>query len=737
MTNNRLEPSTDPNLGSLTIDPVDPIVVGQHGTWTLTYTVGAYGMDVGGSLKIGMRRMADWGTPQFADPRAANYATVRCSTPARLSVRYDGRGHIRPFRAVIVVDIEERVLYPGDRIVVILGDRSGGGPGMQAQTFPETNCEFAVFADPLSSGEYRRVRQVTPIIPAVGGPVERFEIQAPSTARAGVPFRVLVRAVDRFGNAVPTAADGLSITSDPPVSFSLKPEDGPAKWVDGVAIEHAGSTRLRLRSGTETIAIGNPILVRADDAEWKIFWGETQGQTANTVGAGGVDEYFKYARDVAGIDYCTHQGHDFMMSDADWRDVCRETKAFHRPGRFVTFLGYEWSGTTGAGGDRNVMYLDDDEPLYRCSAWQNGEERTETAYATAAEIHAEFHRMIERKGRRVVMQPHVGGRRSDIDIHDPVLEPLIEIASAHGIFEWRLREALERGYRIGVVCASDDCTCRPGLTFPTTPEMAIRGGLGAMLARDLTRESIWEAMLARRCYGTTGPRIVVDVEADGRPMGAEFATEAPPSLHGRVFGTAPIDSITLFDRTREVMHVTPNEPKRDPRRLRILWSGAKGKDRNRYTVWDGALRLHGGKILSAESLNMFAARYGIVERGTDGLSWRSVTAGHEVGILLELDAPDDARVVFETGPATFEFSVGEARANDIRVDAGGVEQAVRVTTVHADGEIDRAEFSVVEEELEPGEHAYWVRVVQRDFHRAWSSPIYVDYKISAAGRGRR
>ena len=68
-------------------------------------------------------------------------------------------------------------------------------------------------------------------------------------------------------------------------------------------------------------------------------------------------------------------------------------------------------------------------------------------------------------GRKVIMVPHIGGRRSDFQAQDPELEPVFEICSNHGIFEWRLHEFLLAGVHVGVVGASDDHTCRPGLAL--------------------------------------------------------------------------------------------------------------------------------------------------------------------------------------------------------------------------------------------------------------------------------
>jgi len=46
-------------------------------------------------------------------------------------------------------------------------------------------------------------------------------------------------------------------------------------------------------------------------------------------------------------------------------------------------------------------------------------------------------------------------------------------------------------------------------------------GLAAVYARDLTRESLWEAFFARRTYATNGPRIVLDFRTASTLMGGE------------------------------------------------------------------------------------------------------------------------------------------------------------------------------------------------------------------------
>ena len=359
--------STAETWGSVDITPTDEVVVGTFATWTLTFTVGSYAMDVGGGLKIGTRRQADFGHPQFTDPTADNYATVTCSRPgATFETFFDPRGHKRPFNAVAVIRLTATPLYPGDTITIVLGDTTGGSRGLRVQSFPESASDFAVFVDPLSSGEYKRVYCQSPNFSVLPGPSEYLTLVAPSLVGDGQPFRVQVRGNDRFGNPTPVTAEGLELSTTPPVPVTLSEGNGRATWINGVTLSGPGVHRLELRSGDEVLARSNPILV-GDHGDDILCWGDTQAQTASTVGIGTPDEYFAYARDLAAIDFTTHQGNDFILSDKDLEEVRQAALKHNRPGRFAAFFGWEWSGPTGTGGDRNVLFLDDEGPIFRKS----------------------------------------------------------------------------------------------------------------------------------------------------------------------------------------------------------------------------------------------------------------------------------------------------------------------------------------------------------------------------------
>ncbi len=109
---------------------------------------------------------------------------------------------------------------------------------------------------------------------------------------------------------------------------------------------------------------------------------------------------------------------------------------------------------------------------------------------------------------------HVGGRYADISVgHDGRLERAVEVHSCWGTFEWLLHDAFKLGHRVGVVCHSDDHKGRPGAAYPGASQFGAIGGLTCYLMPRLDRPTLFSALRQRRTYGTTGARLLLDVQA--------------------------------------------------------------------------------------------------------------------------------------------------------------------------------------------------------------------------------
>ena len=714
-------------LGSANISPAGDFPAGSCGTWTVTHIVGDCGIDDGGSIAIARRAMCDGSFPQTENPKAAGYTTVSVESrgDAKFRAFYDKGWWVRPWRGCFVVHFFDGSLFPGDKVRVTFGDRCEGSSGWQLQTFPETTHSFKVLVDATGSREYYEVER-SPEIRIV--PAEPVQVDAvlPSVIRPGEPCSATIRLMDRFGNP---SGDGVRTVRLDPVGLVKSGLSAELQFASGI-VEFGGIILSTEGSGRFRVVVdgiegqSNPFKVSREDGP--VFWADVHGQTRGTIGTGSVEEYFRFARRKAVLDVAGWQGNDFQVTDALWAEVCRQTERLHEAGRFVTFLGYEWSGPTPVGGDHNILFLNDDQPIHRSSHWQIHDGSSEESdRRPISKLWEEF------KGRPDVMAvAHVGGRYANLDFCDPDIVRLVEIHSHHGTFEWLAEDALRRGLRVGFVGQSDDHSGRPGWSAPLGALAAdlatfdVWGGLTGIFAKELTREAVWEALRSRHCYATSGRRILLKVTAGEHMMGDVVRAKEMPEMCVEVVGTAPLLDIEIR-RDADVIHHHPFDQDRETDWIRVQWSGVRIRSRNKRTHWNGTLSVLGGRIEEFRPFAFDREDEGVERVSESELKIRSTTAGDVDGVFLKVSRPD-ARLFLRTDVIEQEVTVSEITADPLIFDAGGVNQQLRfVRSTPRDRPVE-ARMTFRDTRGSEGKHACWVKVVQLDGHMAWSSPVFFE-----------
>jgi hypothetical protein len=735
------------HMGSIKLTPAGPFEAGSHAELTLTYTAGTFGIDDTGMVKVSWRTTSDMSKPQLDRPAAANYTTVEASNGASLEVWFD-RLNVRPYANTLLIRIGRGYLRAGDTLTIRLGDRRQGSPGFRLQTNCEQRVELRTAVDAFATYDFTELPE-QPGFALVPGPAVRWKAIWPSLAAVGEPFRLAIVAEDLWGNPTPEASRRLELLPSRPVrglpaSAVIARGNGPLV-LNGLVVCSPGDLDLRLLGDGEELARANPLRVLEVAPALRRYWGDLHGQSGETIGMGTAESYFSYARDSAFIDIVGHQGNDFQITDAFWAELNRLTARFDEPGRLVCLPGYEWSGNTGMGGDRNVFFRREGRPIRRSShALVQGQTSTEPVYTADA-----LFRALE--GEDAVVIAHVGGRYADLDYaHDGRLERAVEVHSTWGTFEWLLHDAFAKGYRVGVVCHSDDHKGRPGATRPGASTFGAIGGLTCYLMPELTREAVLAALRQRRHYGTTGARIYLEVAAAFErevvgfaddpqlgPAGEVRLREAgmgdivrpgdvPMRLAAEVIGTAPIEQVEVIHGTRVAQVVRPFGAADLGRRLRVLWRGAEYRGRGRETLWQGRLTLHGNRICRFAPVNFLNPERKVIEvmPGTV-LSWTSVTTGNLAGIDLWLEEPRQGRLAIETSVVSGEVDVAELGEQTISFDGGGLGRSLSVYRLpEGDWSRDVALAHSVRF-AGGGDLPVYLRVTQSDGHQAWSSPIYL------------
>ena len=178
-------------------------------------------------------------------------------------------------------------------------------------------------------------------------------------------------------------------------------------------------------------------------------------------------------------------------------------------------------------------------------------------------------------------------------------------------------------------------------------------------------------------------------------------------------------------RGLECVYRWPRTVTRDRSRVRVVWSGAMIKGRDRIATWDGGLTLSAGAIRGAEGYAFDSASEGIVEQTSTSVTWRSVTSGDEDGVILDVEVSPDAVIEFHSPIVDFRVRLADIEPEPYVHVAGGVDLQVKVEYLPLGNGRD-CDFDY-HEPLPPGvaTQPYYVRLTQIDGNRAWSSPFYI------------
>jgi len=684
-------------LGSASLRPKRPVRAGSYTTICLTYVAGPTGIDDQGSIRIVFRDMSDVGRLQWTNPAAPNYVSFSTTGKARLAPAPGP--HVRPWRQGLTLTVLDGFLREGDEIAVLYGDTSRGSPGWRMQTFCEDTFEFRVLVDRFGTLAYEHL-EPSPELRIVPDEPARLVAVAPTVVRVGEGFEVGLKLEDRWGNPV-----------------------GRVRRRKHKGLEKPGTYRLSFEDKKSSLTCEtNPIVVEEEPVLGR-WWAELHAQSEETVGTNSVEAYFSFARDKALVDIIAHQGNDLQITDEFWARLLRVTKEYYEPGRFVTFPGYEWSGLTAVGGDRNVLLKTEGGSVSRSSRALVPD--GQASFPDSPTVEDLFTTM---KDQDCLVFAHVGGRYADLARHVEGLEFGVEVHSCWGTVEWLLADALERGYRVGILANSDGHKGRPGAEYPGASTFGNRGGLTCVLAERLDRDSVWEALRARRFYATTGARIFLDVRtATGQLMGDVVPAKEPPALLVRVAGTAPIERIE-YRNGMEVIHtVRPYAAKDLGRRIKVLWQGALNRGRERLADWSGFLRVRGNRIEGYQPINFDSPSRTCVQTRPNELRWTSFTSGGWAGVILTLTRARRGSLQIHTAQKDLNVELKGLGMRGRTVNARGLGLQLQVHCLPDENHVREMVLPAYRlARLRKGDNPLYVHVVQEDGHRAWSSPIYVD-----------
>ncbi len=546
-----------PAPGEAWLEP-SSVRAGEEVCLKLHFRAGAGGISKYGHIAIE--------TPFQPPPLLSRGAVLRARTPYLAVSCTNEKPSLDVTCSASIVDIlvQGHPLNLGDTVTVQFAHPLGNPLRMPAR---QLNYPFAVALDRDNTGRYQRIARF-PRLEVAGGCARCLYAAAPAVVASQEPFALRLVALDGFdGSPSPHHQATLRLLcTDPQAELPLHVE---------MANGRAAAPHIVLRTpGAHTITaidernglIGQtpPIGVDFLPDDWRPWFGDLHGHNEHCDGYGTVDEYYTWAGDVRLLDFgalANHvEGAKRMPVEKFWPADVAKAAEYNKPGAFVTLLGFEWGGWS-LWGDKCVYYRAAAGPCFPAN---------DPASDTPQKLFAQL------KGRSAIVIPHHSkyGGQTDWDAHDPRWERVVEIYSMWGSSECggerSIQAAWARGYRLGVIGGTDDHTGHPG-----TPP----GGLAAVFARELTREALFNSMMARRCYATTGARILLDFRVTGAPMGQVIKKGNAVEVRARCAGTAPIEKLEILRNNEPVHAVAGNQ-----RTLDVRWRDGRARAGAYYYV---------------------------------------------------------------------------------------------------------------------------------------------------------
>jgi hypothetical protein len=314
---------------------------------------------------------------------------------------------------------------------------------------------------------------------------------------------------------------------------------------------------------------GNDGVARPDPAArygLRTLFGDIHQHSAHSDGCGTADEPFLRARYVYGDDFCALSDHESFLGKrtgpGEWKYLQEAAERHDDPGRFATLFAYEWTARAHPGPGHKVVYFDEiGKPLLSRDAFPEGKELV-AAVSRAGGFAAPHH--VGWTGADEAGHRAGAGRDA---------QPVWEICSCHGCDEYAghplgqrgdnrdqlVEVMLEKGLRFGFVGGSDShgLVFHHGIARKRDP---FRTGLTAVQARACTRRAVFEAVRKRRCYATSGAKILLDFVVGDSPMGSVVRRGEPLSALARAVGTTSIKRLSLVGPVGVVASVEPGAP---------------------------------------------------------------------------------------------------------------------------------------------------------------------------------
>lgn len=559
-------------------------LAGEVGTWKFVYTT-ASALPKGSRLRFDLGskgRDIDWQIPT-ANPKATSNViyglmpdnkvlTARTvETPDSLTPHFE---FILPSNIPV-----------GANFTIVVGSPKGAGKGKKdtgnmSQCTAQRRRSFMLYVDPTGKGVYDEPEVFS--LDVRGNIVTMIRVLTPSFVAKNRRFDVVVRFEDEYGNLSSHAPEETLIElSYENIRENLSwrlfvPETGFITLPNLYFNETGVFTICLKNTHTGEIFRSAPIKCFAENTI-HLYWGLLHGESERYDASDNIENCLRHIRDDRSFNFFASSPFESTEeTSADmWKHISQNIAEFDEEERFTTFLGMQWAGTAGEEGVRQLLFNKDNRVIVR---------RKDPKYNTLKKIYKSFN------PKEIISIPTFTmgkGFEFNFKAFQPEFERVVEIYNAWGssecvakegntrpiqskakkgvqeFAEGAIQKALKANLRFGFVAGGLDDRGIYSDFFEGSQEQ-YSPGLTAIIAKDHTRASLFEALYNRSCYATTGPRMIIAFTLSGAPMGSEVSTADKPGclvnrhISGTIAGTAKLKLVEIIRNGKVIKTFKPD-----------------------------------------------------------------------------------------------------------------------------------------------------------------------------------
>ena len=479
------------------------------------------------------------------------------------------------------------VLEAGEMFEIVIGqtkeaaqkkDKTGL---VKCQTVSQRRRTFSLSVDPSGKGNYEDPEIFS--MDVRGGELANIRILSPSFVTKNKRFDVIVRFEDIYGNLTNNAPeDTLIELSHEHLRENLKwklfvPETGFISLPNLYFNEEGVYTIQLTNTKTKKVFRSPPIRCFAENNK-HLYWGLLHGESDRFDSTENIENCLRHFRDDKAFNFYGTSPFESQEETSNdmWKLITQNVTEFDEDDRFISFLGFQWSGDAKSEGLRHIVYMKDNKPILRKKDLKSN--TLKKIYKSASP-------------KEFISIPSFSmakGLEYNFDDFDPEFERAVEIYNSWGSsectkkegnprpistsgasgfqesMEGSIQKALQKNYRFGFVAGGLDDRGVYSDLYESTQEQ-YSPGLTAISAPVHTREALLEAIYQRSCYATTGERIIVGLNLSGVLMGCETNTAHKQGLlinrhlSGYVAGTTKLLSVEIIRNGKVIKKYEPDD----------------------------------------------------------------------------------------------------------------------------------------------------------------------------------